>query len=1801
MNSGTNLLQVFCQGIKSIISPQKILLLYVAVMLGYSTNLTAQEPPEALFLVPEQICAPATVTLVNKSYNATDYRWYVDNIYQGDDVDLDWEFINDSGSPYTDVEVTIRLEASNDSGEPDDVFEKTVIVFHEVNASFTSAPDQGCHPLEVSFTNTSGGHTGSWEWNFGDGGSSGQMNPGHTYTNFFSPNDEVYTVTLEATSPNGCKSVADDQITVIPYTHALFTVDTLAGCGTLDVSINNMSALFADEYRWVITDESGNEDIYSYNDPSLTPDTEFINNTGSTKEYTISLTTIRDGCTDEMAETVTVYPAVSAAFLAVPDEGCSELSVEFQNTSGNATYYLWDFGDGGSSSLSDPVHTYEKNLTDADQIWEVALIAWANVMCRDTTEPFPITVKPHVEADFAVDVAQGCHPLEVNITNNSLRAVDYLWEFFDQNGDPLTDVNGVPIILTSEDTGPQTFLNNGFASPVEYTIRLTASRDDCIDEMERTVTVYPDVSATFGLEAGYNQEGCSPLTIEFENSSQGSSLTYLWEFGDGGTSSEQDPVHTWEKNLDNTEKIYDVILTATSEHNCKAVSVPVEIRVYPYIEAGFTIDRAEGCHPLLVSVTDISVGAESYLWQVFHENGDPLLDEFGDPVTSSDEVPGPFELPNNSSPDPVDYIIRLGIENSYNCSDYFEHTVTVHPELISAFTADTDEDCGPLAVQFTNESENADYYLWEFGDGATSTEEHPPHTFHNPGTTDQIFTVRLTSFSAGGECTEVSETDILIHGKVEAGFSFAGGTGCNPGEVIFENSSIGDGLEYTWDFGDGSGPLSTSSSAPVAHTFTNTSYSETAEYVVNLTAENYAGCTDNISRIVSIYPDISAHFDVTSEDGCHPLTVGFTNNSDGGYYYHWDFGDGNTSSEEEPVHTFANTGSADSTYRVKMVTTAVNNVCTDSFFMDITVFPVVLSEFSFANSPSCTPFEILFENSSVNASEYHWDFGNGNDTITYNRNPFVYTFRNSGFSEIAEYQVIMTAVSDRACDDESSQTVRVYPDIEARFEADISEGCNPLTVDFTSLSSGAANYQWDFGDGGSSSDENPVHTFFNTGPADKIYSVKMVASAGNNVCRDTFHMDIRVHGYVKADFTFPEGIFCTPAEFEFINSSTGGQTYRWDFGNGEDTVTWNMDAFSRTFANNSYTDEAAYRVALEVENYAGCTDLIERTVRVHPDIRAYVVPSVTEGCHPLEVEFDNRSPGIYTSSWNFGEGTTTDRESPVHTFTNFTNSSITREVTLQVTSENFCTSDTTFTVTVHPLPKPFIDIDESVSCPPFNLSVGNNTQGAISYRWDFGDGSFYDTGSKEPFIHTWDNDRPDIADHDLKLIAETQHGCIDSAQQKIFVYPGVITNFSSITEGCSPLTVRFVDESIRAAEHHWNLGDGSFSKLKDPTHLYFNNSVNDTIFYVRQVGISEYGCTDTMGYNIEVFPQPVSEFTAQPTHQVYPSTRVELENLTNDGYWDFVWDFDDGNTSYEKDPDFHEFGDWGEYDISLHVSSENCSHLMSHTVRILPSPPIADFDQPESGCAPLGIQFRNNSVYGHTYLWEFGDGHTSSEPEPYHVFESAGVYNVKLTVTGFGGTEFAYRDIEVFRLPEVDFKVSPGLVMLPEQPVQLYNLSIHGHTYSWNFGDHNGSGEESPRHLYQATGEYDITLQVWTEHNCYGEMIKHGAVRVTGEGIIKFPNAFRPDPSGPSGGYYDRDAINPNTVFYPLNAGVEEYRLDIYNRWGEHLFTSTDIEIGWDGYYQGKIAKQDVYVWKVQGTFINGKPFLDAGNVTLLR
>jgi PKD repeat protein len=246
------------------------------------------------------------------------------------------------------------------------------------------------------------------------------------------------------------------------------------------------------------------------------------------------------------------------------------------------------------------------------------------------------------------------------------------------------------------------------------------------------------------------------------------------------------------------------------------------------------------------------------------------------------------------------------------------------------------------------------------------------------------------------------------------------------------------------------------------------------------------------------------------------------------------------------------------------------------------------------------------------------------------------------------------------------------------------------------------------------------------------------------------------------------------------------------------------------------------------------------------------------------------------------------------------------------------------------------------------------------------------------------------------------------------------------------------------------------------------------------------------------------------------------------------------------------------------------------------------------------VQFRNSSLYGNSWIWEFDDGTTSTEAEPIHVFNNDGIYNVKLTVTGEGGIKYVYHRVEVYGKPQVDFNVAPTLVMLPDQEIQLYNLTKSGMTFLWDFGDGQTSTEYNPRYQYSATGVYDIALEATTEHGCTDKLIKPGLVTVVGKGLILFPNAFEPDMSGSNGGYYALNEPEMNYVFHPFWDGVISYKLEIYNRWGALIYTSEDVNRGWDGYFQGRLSQQGVYVWKCEGAFSNGKTFSMVGDVTLL-
>ncbi|MDF1573935.1 MAG: PKD domain-containing protein [Bacteroidales bacterium] len=1595
------------------------------------------------------------------------------------------------------------------------------------------------------------------------------------------PGAHLYTAEVSGACGSGS---IDLTVQVAPPVVAHFETNVVSGCSPLEIQFEDQSE---GTYSWQYDFGDTITPLLRYDDNPATPDTPppdpfifthtYTNTTNQPIDYEVTLLVKNEsGCADILTKTITVFPEIHSDFTVDQDDGCDPLEVQFTNNSwGNTDSWLWEFGDGGSSTEQDPLHEYRNLFGPDNLLFDARLVAISPYNCRDTSSHL-ITVRPYIEAIFAYDTVAECSPHEIIISNQSIGADSYLWTF----GDGATS--------TSPDTVLRHTYFNNTAFPVTYTIALRVENEEgCTHQVQREVTIYPGVNADFIVTP---IEACSPSEMVFQNNTTGAAASYLWDFGDGGSSTQEHPMHYYDRNMLRHDTVFTVSLVATTNEFCRDTA-QMDVTIHPYIEAAFTVDDVVGCTPFEVVIHNESIGADDYYW------------DFGDgsPVSNdpSDILNHIYQNPDTST---AVYPLRLIVTNEEGCSDTLVRNITVHPLITASFTTDGLTGCHPLTVTFTDLSQNAVNYLWDFGDGAASVEHSPVHTFSNFGTTDSVvYLVNLTTSTEDGECVMSVSWPITVYPQVEAEYTFPYAQGCGPFEVPFENLSMG-GESFTWDFGDGV-LVNTALADPQTHTFVNTLVPPgPQDFNISLTAENHYGCSSEVIKTVRVYPDIVAGFEVSDTAGCHPLQVDFTNLTTGGATYVWDFGDGSTSNLPDPVHVFTNTGTIDSVYTVKLYTLAPNNTCDDSVYLDIRVHPYIQANFTVPVSLGCNPFDVEIFNASVNADTFYWNFGDGSQLLTYNLDPIYHQFDNTGnFLSQQDYEITLVAENYAGCTDEIRRTITVEPDLLAGFDVSDTAGCHPLTINFTNhTQQGAAYYHWDFGNGTTSMEENPVQTFTNIGAADSIYRVWLYTTASNNECRDSFYMDILVHPYMMADFTFQEQVHCSPSQVEFHNASVGGDIFYWDFGDGQRDTTTGLSPVTHVYTNADFASNGVFQVTLLAENSAGCTAQMSRVVEVYPAIEAVIDPDVIAGCHPLEVDFSNLSRGGYTYSWDFGDGATSKADSPLHTFTNFTGAPVTRTVRLLATSQFNCTSNTTMDITIYPKPAARFETDQIIDCAPFDLPFTNTSIHGDEYTWSFGNDTTFTMTTMDPVSHTFDNQNADISSYRITLVASTSFGCLDTVEQDIYVYPRTIADFSFNDGDCSPFMAYFVNESVRGQTYVWDFGDGTGARSTDPSNLYFNLTGKDSVYYITLTSTSMHGCVDSHTDSVDVYAQPDVEFLASPTHQMYPDATVDFTNESSQGYWSYQWDLGDGTTSNLEDPPAHTYNTWGEYVIWLRASTPHCSDSVSHSVRILPAAPVAAFDTVIGDCEPHTVQFRNRSIFGETYLWDFDDGSTSTEFEPVHTYEKYGYYNVKLTVTGLGGTEYAYRQVEVYRMPYVDFRVEPELVMLPDEEIHLFNLSTHGSTYLWDFGDGNTSTEESPRHLYTAIGIFNISLEVSTEHGCTDRMLKTAAVTVEGEGVILFPNAFKPDLNGPNGGYYDLKARELNNIFHPYWEGVADYHLEIYTRWGEKLFYSDDVNKGWDGYFKEELCDQAVYVFKCWGFFHNGELFQVKGDVTLL-
>jgi gliding motility-associated-like protein len=186
-------------------------------------------------------------------------------------------------------------------------------------------------------------------------------------------------------------------------------------------------------------------------------------------------------------------------------------------------------------------------------------------------------------------------------------------------------------------------------------------------------------------------------------------------------------------------------------------------------------------------------------------------------------------------------------------------------------------------------------------------------------------------------------------------------------------------------------------------------------------------------------------------------------------------------------------------------------------------------------------------------------------------------------------------------------------------------------------------------------------------------------------------------------------------------------------------------------------------------------------------------------------------------------------------------------------------------------------------------------------------------------------------------------------------------------------------------------------------------------------------------------------------------------------------------------------------------------------------------------------------------------------------------------------------------LPVAKYSARPLTVYIPGEPVIFTNESSQNAVkYKWAFGDGGTSAEKHPSHEYSIPGEYQTSLVITSALGCRDTFALPEKIMVIQETIVLMPNAFTPNEAGSPGTIFAENDMS-NDIFHPKITGADKYQFSIYSRWGELLFDTRDPREGWDGYYKGKICTQDVYVWKINATFIDGKTYNKTGDVLLLR
>jgi gliding motility-associated-like protein len=1597
-----------------------IILFVIAGLCSYA------QPRAAFTASPTRGCLPVLVRFTDQSTgNPTEWRWNLGNGTTSTQRNPTVTYLN---AGRYDIKLTVR----NAQGADSLVKQGYIVINPQPTVAFVGSDTTGCFPLTVRFRDLSTPNVGtisSWQWDFGDGTSSTEQNPTHIYNI-----QGNFNVSLKITNSEGCISVLTKPTYIRLNNGAkpAFTYTAPPTCAPPSVvQFTNISTVTGTaSYLWDFGDGT----------TSTAVNPQHTYTTAGT--YTVRLTASNNaGCANTLVKTNLISIGTVRANFNMPDSVCVKTNFQITNTSTPATAASeWYFSDGTTSNLINPVKRF-----DAPGTYTVRLVNDFGVCQESITKSVVVRVGPVASMGYSQLIACA-RPITYNFnTSGSVNAVGAQWSFGD---------GGV-----SNQLSP----SHSFGDTGNYVVTLVvADNRGCTDTQRQTITVRTNRPKVNAISPVYIN-ACLPYTYtpsaDVTATQADPIASWQWNFGDGSTGTGANPAHTY-----TTAGVYVVSLVVTTVSGCKdTLSVTGAVSVGNKPTASFYAAPLLTCAQDSVKFFNTSIGPSflNYLWY------------FGDGGAST------LDSPSHQYQDTGYFDVTL-IAFSYGCSDTIKLSRYVRILGPVAKFIDT-FDCGnPLRRIFLDRSIGARRWRWDFGDGSFDTIQNPIHTYASLGT----YEVKLWVTNDTCEFTKTKKIDIF---KIRPDFNAVQPFACRNNAISFVATNIDTTkiASYTWLFGDGQ---SSQTIAPrVSHV-----YNWPDNFTVTLVTTDINGCQDSIVKpaVAKIYGPTALF---GNAGGCLGKTLVFADSSltDGVHpivNWQWNFGDGTNpvSTTGGATHVYSAIGY----YDVELIVTD-NIGCKNRYYVPNAVFVTdPQARFEALDTLICAAAPVRFVNQSFGSSlRFLWDFADGSTTTDVNP---VHLFASEG-----NYNVALIVRDINNCVDTFSRNQPiVIANAKAAFlMSDSFSTCPPLIVDFTNQSFNADSVFWDFDDGGFSSLRNPRHFYSFSGD----FRVKLKVF-GNGGCTDTASKVINIKG-PSGSFSYDPLVQCKPAQVNFTSVTRNAVNYIWDFNNGQTLTTPDSVA---TFA---YTTLGRFVPKLILQDSSGCSVPIQGldTIQVF-GVNSRITANASVYCDSGFVQLNSDSlfsnDPVLGFSWDFGDGNTNNTvRNPGHRYTQpgtYTVRFITRTAIGCVD-----TALLPLPIKIVRSPQPVIVGDSARCVPatiPFSASLSTPDSSAINWAWNVA-GGLPAPGNINQATVTYITP----GTYNIGLTATNSSGCVGRATKSIVVNP-----LPNIDAGPDSVICRGQSISLRASG----------------ATLYDWSSANNTL--------SCFNCLSPL---------------ASP--------------LTNSTY--FV-SGTDGNGCSAKDS------------ILIYVQQPQ-------VLRAEPGDTICEGQR-------LQLTARGTDLYS----WEPPTALTA--PNAYTTFASPrATTTYKIVGSDVRGCfrDSAFVRVDVFPYPRVN--VLPDSVVVMQNGgagIQLSGaISNDVISYTWDpVTTLSCSACLTPLAKPNQTTTY--TLRAKNIAGCASQDRVTVQVLCDGKNIF-IPNTFSPNSDG------------MNDVFFPRGVGLFSIKtMRIFNRWGELIFerrncAPNDMACGWNGNYDNKPASQDVYVYYIEVLCDNTNLLVLKGNVTLMR